>query len=244
MNGTWLQKWSALREKRSGYPRVRQALLWTRDSGLVLVVALCMGLALFASPTVLSDHPWLQSYVDFMGGYFGAVQRLSVGALYPQVSQLVFAVGWSVAIVPFVAWLTHTLIYILVLDYQKTKADMKSKYEIKTKTGGQYLEKFGTPIFTLILVLFYLGDFGVINNFGWVNGLLMTHAEIAAQPHNHINKFILPIYTSRWGLGIVSPLLIYVGVALYSAVWVIPFFYLPIWLRRRFARQKHDDAVK
>ena len=238
MSGTWQQKWNAICEKRSGYPRLRQTLLWIRNIGLVLVVALCMGLALFASPTVLSDHPWLQAYVDFMGGYFRAVQRLSVGALHPQVSQLVFAVGCGVAIVPFVAWLTHTLIYILVIDYQKTKADMESRYEIKTEIGGQYLEKFGTPVFALMLVFLYLGDFGVINNVGWVNGLQMTHAEITAQPHNDIIKFILPIYTSRWGLGIVSPLLIYVGVALYSAMWVIPFFYLPIWLRRRFTFAK------
>lgn len=242
MNEIWLKKWNTICQVRSNHPPFRQMLLWIRDVGFALIFVLCMGIALLASPAVLSDHSWLQSYVNFMGGYFGAVQRLSVGAIYPQVSQLVFAVGVGVALVPFAAWLMYTVIYILLIDYKKTKTDMEIKYEIKTKVGGHFLEKINTPAFAIILGIFYLGDFGVINNFGWVNGLLITHAKVIMHHHDLMNDFVSPIYTSRWGLGIGSPVLIYVGVALYSVLWTIPFFYLPIWLRRRFTRQSDEVA--
>ena len=245
MSGTWQQKWNALREKRSGYPRFRQTLLWTRDIGLVLVVTLCMGLALFASPTVLSDHPWLQSYVDFMGGYFGAVQRLSVGALHPQVSQLVFAVGWGVAIIPFVASLLHTVIYSLVIDYQTTKAEMARSYEEKIVRNGRLIDIIAIPLVVLILVSMALGDLGVINpSFGWVNGVGMTKAHDSTHPLAFMNMFFLHLYTSRWGLGIVASIVINVAAILYSSAWLIPIFKGDIWLRRRFTRQQHDDAVK
>ncbi len=245
MSGTWQQKWNALREKRSGYPRFRQALLWTRDIGLVLVVALCMGLALFASPTVLSDHPWLQAYVDFMGGYFGAVQRLSVGALHPQVSQLVFAVGWGVAMVPFVASLLHTVIYSLVIDYQHTKAEMASRYEtvLKDRMGGlaTFMDILSGPFMIAMVAFFTLGDLGVIHSFGWINGVLMTKAHSSQGHLILMNMVFMHLYTSRAGLGFIASLVIYGGVVLYPSFLLFIFVLFPIWLnrmRRRLTRQR------
>lgn len=234
------QKWRVLFKQRYGYPRFRQVLLWTRDLGLVLMAALCMGLALFASPTVLSDHPWLQTYVNFMGGYFGAVHRLSVGALYPQVSELVFAVGWGVAMVPFVASLLHAAIYSLVLDYQNTKADMARSYEENIIGNGYLVDLIALPIVVLMLVLIALGDLGVIYpSLGLVNGVGMARTN-AYIDHGHLDLVgmaLRPLYVSRWGLGVVSTLLITVGVILYSTAWLIPIFKGPIWLRRRLTRR-------
>ena len=246
MSGTRQQKRSALREKRSGYPRFRQTLLWTRDIGLVLVVALCMGLALFASPTVLSDHPWLQSYVDFMGGYFGAVHRLSVGALHPQVSQLVFAVGWGVALVPFIAWLLHTLIYLLTVDYSVTKAELTRKIEARARRFGGLagmMEVLVGPFAVAAVGFYALGDLGVITSFGWINGVIMTKAQ-SLNPGLITSIFFMHLYTSRWGLGLIASLMIYVGVWMYAFfLWTVPIFIVPWWLksmRRRLTRQRAD----
>ena len=237
MNGTLQEKWNALREKRSRYPRFRQTLLWVRDIGLIVDVVLCMQVALYASPTVLTDHPWLQDYVDFIGGYFVAVHRLSAGALYPQVSQLVFAVGWGMAIVPFAASLLHTF-YLLLFDYQATKQEMARSYEEKIVRNGRLIDILAIPVVTLLLLLMALGDLGLGNpSFGWVNGVGMTKSESSQGHLVLMHLFFMRLYTSRWGLGIVSSIIVVTGVVLYSSAWLIPVFKGPIWLRRRFSGQ-------
>ena len=235
-SGTWQQKWNGWREKRSGYPRFRQALLWVRDIGLVMDVALCMGLALFASPTVLSDHPWLHAYVDFMGGYFGAVRRLSVGALHPQVSQLVFAVGLGVALIPFLASLMHTLIYSLVLDYQTTRAEVARNYDSRF-TRPDFLiglvEYMVGPFMIAMVIFFTMGDLGVIHSFGWINGVPMTKAQSSQGHLVLMHMFFMHLYTSRLGLGILASLVIYLGVVMYSGLFLIVVFVIfPLWLSR------------
>ncbi|BAP87636.1 NADH-ubiquinone oxidoreductase chain 1 [Burkholderiales bacterium GJ-E10] len=57
MTDTLQQRFAALRAKRAAYPRFRRDLLWIRDIGLVVDAGLCLGLALLASPTVLTAPP-------------------------------------------------------------------------------------------------------------------------------------------------------------------------------------------
>ena len=233
MTSYMTKKWNFLRAKRAQYPIQRQVLLWIRDVGLVVDVALCIGLALFASPTVLTDHPLLRVYVNFIGEYFGAVHRLSVGAIHPEVSQLVFAVGWGVAIIPFVAWSLDTVVYLLVLERSSTKAVVEMEYNERFSRPDFLIgiaEYVGGPFMATMAAFFTLGDLGVIHHFGWVNGILMTKAE-AIRGHlipSHIA--FMRMYTSRLGLGLISSLVIYVGVVFYSAFFpFIIFIFLPIW---------------
>jgi hypothetical protein len=234
MSAIWQEKWNALRAKRAQYPIQRQVLLWIRDIGLVVDVALCIGLALFASPTVLSDDHLLRTYVDFMGGYFGAVHRLSVGAIHPEVSQLVFAVGWGVAIIPFIAWFLDTVVYLLVLDRSNTKTVVEMKYNERFSRPDFLIgiaEYVGGPFMAAMAGFFTLGDLGMIRHFGWVNGVLMTKAE-ALRGHFIVSHMVfMHMYTSRWGLGLISSLVIYVGVVFYSAFFpFIIFIFIPIWV--------------
>ena len=244
MSETWKQKWTAWYgqfAQRSAYPVFRQWLLWVRDIGLVLVGASCMGIALFASPTVLRDHLLLYSYVEFMGGYFSAVQRLSTGALYPQVSELVFAAGWGLAMVPFAASLLHAVIYSLILDYQETKVRMTKAYEEKTVSSGRLIEIIAVPIIACFYGLIALGDLGIIQiPIGWVNGDMMTKQEITTlhvYRHGWVNLIFPHLYTSRWGLGILASGIIIGGTLLYSNVWVFFVFNGQDWLHKRLNRK-------
>lgn len=230
-------KWRTWWAKRASYSRFRQILLGVRDGGLVLVVVLCLMLALFASPRVLSAHPGLRDYVRLVGHYFGAVYRLSVGALHPQVSQLVFAVGWSVAIIPFIASLLHSLIYSLWIEYSTTKATMKHSYERKIVRNGRVIDILSIPVVTLILGSIVLGDAGIINrSFGWVNGFGMTKAHISTDQAGFVRALLLQMYESRLGLGVASFVIISVGIIVYSSGWLVLVFNGPIWLRRRLGR--------
>ncbi len=244
MNKIWLQKWTTWYEQfaqRSAYPVFRQWLLWIRDIGLVLVGVSCMGIALFASPTVLRDHLLLYWYVEFMGRYFAAIQRLSVGALYPQISQLVFAVGWGMAIIPFTASLLNSVIYLLILAYQETKSRMTKAYEEKTVSRGRLIEIIAIPIIVFFYGLIALGDLGIIKiPIGWVNGDMMTRdatSKLHLYRHGWASLVIPHLYTSRWGLGIMAPGIIIGGTLLYSSVWVFLVFNGQDWLHRRLHRQ-------
>lgn len=234
MTSYMTKKWNSLRIKRANYPIQRQVLLWIRDVGIVVDVALCIGLAMFASPTVLTDHPLLRVCVNFIGEYFGAVHRLSVGAIHPEVSQLVFAVGWGVAIIPFIAWSLDTVVYLLVIDYSNSKAKVAIKYnEIfgNTEFIMGVIKYIGSPFMVAMAASFTLGDLGVIRHYGWVNGVLMTKAVAMRGPLITSHIVFMHMYTSRLGLGLVSSLVIYVGVVFYSALFpVIIFIFLPIWV--------------
>ena len=84
-----------------------------------------------------------------------------------------FAVGWGVAIVPFVASLLHTVIYPLGFDYLNTKTEMARNYENRIVRNGKLIDILAVPIVVLILASRVLGDFRVINpDFGLVNGIL------------------------------------------------------------------------
>lgn len=222
------------REVYTTYPPLRKALLLTGKVGMLLVIALCLGLALFAPPAVLNNHPGLMAYVNFMAGHFRTVRTLSVGALYPQVSQLVLAVGWGTVLIPFVALLLHTVIYVLVLDYPATKANIAVRYETYVIHRGILMEILVVPGFTFMVVFALLGDLGFTHAFGLINGAGMTKAENL--DGNFVSRFDMLMYTSRWGLGIVAPSIMIMGIGLYSFLSPGLIFVIPLWLgnmRRR-----------
>lgn len=233
--------------KRAQYPIQRQVLLAIRDIGLGVDIALCIGLALFASPTVLINNPWLHAYVHFVGSYFVAVHRLSVGAIHPEVSQLVFAVGWGLAIIPFTAWFLDTVIYLLVLDRSNTMSVVEKKYNEGTNNQGflmGIIEYILGPFMVTAVASFTLGDLGIIPHFGWVNGAVMTKAVDMSGHLIYTHMVFMNLYTSRLGLAILSSVVIFGGVTMYSGlfpVWV--FIEMPIWVGRMRQKifRKHTD---
>jgi len=224
------------REIYATYPPLRKALLFTGKVGMLFVIALCLGLALFAPPTVLSDHPGLAAYVDFMAGCFGSVRTLSVGALHPQVSQLVLAAGWSAALIPFAALLLHMVIYVLVLDYPASKANITVRYEI-LKSYGNLVEILAVPFGVLMFITLALGDLGIVHALSFIRGIGLTKAENTDGAY--MSQINMLMYTSRWGLGIVGTLNIFIAVGLYSFMLPSLIFLVPLWLsnmRRRLTR--------
>ncbi len=236
MDDLWRQKQKNWFAKRAGYPRFRQILLWTRDIGLVTDALLCISLAMLASPTVLTDNPGLHEYVSYVGSYFGAVHLLSVGAIYPEVSQLVFAVGYTAAIVPTIASFLYIVIYLLLdaNNYKETRKSVGETLDLKFIDQDFLIRMlgFGGGLFILFLIVFMpLGDLGFIHGFGWFNGTTFAKSNItdgSAWAH-----MTLKLFSSRQGLGIGSALLIYCAVIFYSGMLIGAIaFYIPEWFKR------------
>ena len=108
---------------------------------------------------------------DDVGGGSVRAGMVTLGVMAGVVSGL--AVGWGVAIVPFIASLLHTVIYLLVLDYQDTKTKVVISYDSRFEKPDfmMSLAEYVMGPFMIALVAFFtLGDLGVFHSVGWING--------------------------------------------------------------------------
>ena len=143
------------------------------------------------------------------------------------------------AIIPFIASLLHTGMFLLAKEYQYTKREIVRRYDACFRRPDiliRLAEYAVGPFMAAMVVSSVLGDIGVIHSFGWINGDLMTKERNLnmGAPTSILSMYL---YTSRAGLGIVAFLLIYIGVTMYSGLlWIIILILLPLWGSRVYAR--------
>lgn len=124
----WVESLQYYKDEFDTPSRFRQVLLALAHGGVILLVPLNLLLALLAPSDVLNRHPALAAYVAGMAHYFPSIDIFMTGARYPEVSGLVFAVAWGVALIPFLAFWVEGLVYWLVLDTSRSRARMAQRY--------------------------------------------------------------------------------------------------------------------
>ena len=187
----------------------------------LLVVAL-------ARPGVLTRHPLLRAYCDFMARIVPSIPKWTAVSAFPQITALAFSIAWGCGIPLFFM----VVIWYLLRWKQLTKR-WETVVERRTPTD-LVLIGFGFPV----MLIAVLGDAGVIHFVGFYRGIGFPRG--LNDPWTHL------VSTSKLGLAMLSWALAgFVGYG-YPILLAAPVFYTTAYKRfmRRFRKEGEDDRSR